>query len=143
MNIKQLSIFVENRSGRLAEITSLLAEKNINIRAFSIADTKDFGILRLIVDCPDEAEAALKEAGYMVSITHVIAVHMEDRPGALARIMKVILTTGMSVEYMYAFVTEVKGEAYTVLRVSENETVIKALQEAGIKLAESGDIFRN
>ncbi len=141
MNIKQISIFVENRPGRLAELTALIAEKGVNIRAFSIADTKDFGILRLIVDQPTQAEVVLKEAGCMVSMTNVIAVHMKDHPGALADIMKVIYQAGVSIEYMYAFVTEVKGEAYTVMRVSDNDTVITALQQADIKLASESDLF--
>lgn len=140
MNIQQLSIFVENRTGRLAEITALMAENNINIRAFSIADTKDFGILRLIVDNPTEAEKVLKDAGNMVSITEVIAVHMDDTPGALAKIMQVILDTGISIEYMYAFVTEVKGGAYTVLRIADNDVVADALGKAGIKLATAEEL---
>ena len=105
MIIKQISIFVENKAGRLAEITEAIAAAGIDIRALSIADTTDFGILRLIVDKPEAAALALKEAGLTVSITNVIAVGIDDTPGAFSVPMRVLADAGIDVEYMYAFIS--------------------------------------
>lgn len=105
MQIKQLSIFVENKAGRLAEITAVLAEANVDIRAISIADTSDFGILRLIVDHPDEAVEALKKAGMTVSLTSVIAIGIHDRPGEFAKAMRILADEHIAIEYMYAFIS--------------------------------------
>ena len=111
MFIKQLSVFVENKSGRLAEITAVLAGAGIDIRALSIADTTNFGILRIIVDKPFEAEAALKEAGLTVSLTSVLAIGIPDEPGGFAAAMKALAAAGVGVEYMYAFISRDEGRA--------------------------------
>ena len=105
MQIQQLSIFVENKSGRLAEITEILGRANVDIRAISVADTSDFGILRLIVDKPQDAVKALKEAGLTVSLTRVIAVGIDHRPGEFAKAMRILADADISVEYMYAFIS--------------------------------------
>lgn len=141
MLIKQISVFVENKPGRLAEISSILAEKNIDIRALSIADTTDFGILRLIVNDPDGAESALKQAGLTVSITRVIGIGVTDRPGGLSGALKLLLKNGIAVEYMYAFIGRSKEEAYVILRVNDNERAAKALSESGYTVLESSGVY--
>ena len=139
MSIRQLSVFVRNEAGRLQEITDCLYENNIDIRALSIAETSEFGILRLIVDDIDKAVAALKEEGYIVRITDVIGCKLEDRPGGLAKIVKVISEIGVNMEYMYAFLTKTDS-AYLVIRVEDNEAVEKALAERGIPLLTEDDV---
>ncbi|MBQ4348963.1 MAG: ACT domain-containing protein [Clostridia bacterium] len=134
MIIKQISIFVENKKGRLAEITETLAKAGANIRALSIADTTDFGILRLIVDKPDESAAALKEAGITVSVTNVIAVGIDDVPGAFSRPMRILADAEIDVEYMYAFITRKSERAYVILRVADNDAAAKVLLDKGVEL---------
>ena len=139
MSIRQLSVFVQNEAGRLQEITDCLYLNNIDIRALSIAETQEFGILRLRVDDIDKAVAALQEEGYVVKITEVIGCNLEDRPGGLAKIVKVISEIGVNMEYMYAFLTKTDS-AYLVLRVEDNEAVEKALQERNIPLLKEEDV---
>ena len=134
MNIKQLSIFVENKQGRLAEITEIISKSGANIRALSIADTTDFGILRLIVDTPDAAAAALKQAGITVSVTNVIAIGIDDTPGAFSVPMRILSDAGVDVEYMYAFITRKSEKAYVILRVADNDLATKTLADKGIEL---------
>ena len=129
MFIKQLSIFVENKPGRLATITNILKENDIDIRALSVADTRDFGIMRLIVDNPEKAEKVFKEAGCTVSLTNVIAIGIEDRPGGLAEAMDVLYANNISVEYMYAFISKTDNTAFVILRVENNEKAFEALKE--------------
>ncbi|MBR4555707.1 MAG: ACT domain-containing protein [Ruminococcus sp.] len=127
MSIKQLSIFAENRPGRLNNITHLLAVNGINIRAMSVADTKDFGILRLIVNDADKAVDALKEGGCAVTVSKVLAIQIPDRPGGLAAAMQVLYDNNVSVEYMYsAFISEKSEEAYLILRADSNEAAEQA-----------------
>ena len=134
MNIKQLSIFVENNKGRLAEITEIISNAKANIRALSIADTTDFGILRIIVDTPEVAAAALKDAGITVSVTNVIAIGIDDTPGAFSVPMRILSDAGVDVEYMYAFITRKSEKAYVILRVADNDVATKVLTENGIEL---------
>ena len=134
MYIKQLSVFVENKSCRLAEITSIIAKAGVDIRALSIADTTDFGILRLIVNKPDEAEKALKEAGLVVSINKVIAVGIPDKPGGIAETLAAIADKSVGVEYMYEYVARNSDNAYFVMRVADNEKAVAALTEKGLEL---------
>lgn len=141
MFIKQISIFVENKSGRLAEITAAIAKAGIDIRALSIADTTNFGILRLIVDKPDEAEAALKAAGLTVSLTNVIAIGIPDQPGGFAAAMKALSDAGVGIEYMYAFISRDEGRACVILRVENNDAAIRALRDGGIELLTSERIY--
>ncbi|MBR6872714.1 MAG: ACT domain-containing protein [Ruminococcus sp.] len=129
MSVKQLSIFAENRPGRLSNITHLLAVNGINIRAMSVADTKDFGILRLIVNDADKAVAALREGGCAVTVTNVLAIQIPDHPGGLAAAMQVLYDNNVSVEYMYsAFVSEKSAEAYLILRADSNERAEQAFE---------------
>ena len=134
MIIKQISIFVENKKGRLAEITETIAKAGANIRALSIADTTDFGILRIIVDKPDAAAAALKDAGITVSITNVIAIGIDDTPGAFSVPMRILSDADIDVEYMYAFITRKSEKAYVILRVADNDAATKVLIGNGVEL---------
>lgn len=141
MLIEQLSIFVENKRGRLAEITNLLKENDIDIRALSIADTRDFGILRLIVNNPMKAEKVFKDGGFTVSLTKVIAIGIDDTPGGLAKAMDVLYEHNIGVEYMYAFISRTNNTAYVILRVEENEKALKALEDGKIKILTSKEIY--
>jgi len=140
MQIKQLSIFVENKAGRLAEITAVLAEANVDIRAISIADTSDFGILPLIVDHPDEAVEALKKAGMTVSLTSVIAIGIHDRPGEFAKAMRILADEHIAIEYMYAFISRDKGKAFVILRVDDDQRAVSVLQDSGITILTAEEI---
>ena len=131
MIIKQISIFVENKPGRLAEITNIIAENNINIRALCVADTTHFGILRIIVDDPVEVERILREAGLTVSITSVLTACIHDEPGGLASVLKLFADNNISSEYMYAFIANSDNEAYVELRVEYEETGAKLLHDNG------------
>lgn len=141
MLIKQISVFVENKPGRLADITKTLADHQVDIRALSIADTTDFGILRLIVNKPSTAAQALRDAGYTVSITEVIGIGLDDQPGGLCDALSTLLRAGITVEYMYAFIGRAKNTAYVILRVENTESAIKAFQEHGTKLISGDDIY--
>ena len=140
MFVKQLSVFVENRPGRLSAVTKLLQENNINIRALSIADTRDFGILRLIVNDPDKALEIIKAKDYSVAITNVLAVGIVDKPGGLAEAMDVLFNNNISVEYMYAFVSKADDIAHVIFRVENNEKAAVALEEKGFSLLTNEDI---
>ncbi len=141
MFINQISVFVENKAGRLAEITGLLEKNNIDIRALSIADTRDFGILRLIVNDPDTAERVLRDNGFTVSLTQVIAIGINDKPGGLAGAMKTLYENKISVEYMYAFISRTDETAYVILRVEDNEKALDVLKKFHIKILTSEDIY--
>jgi hypothetical protein len=127
MLIKQLSVFVENKKGRLSAITDILRKNSIDIRALSVADTKDFGILRLIVDDYQKAYDALKSEECLVSLTNVIAVSITDKPGGLADAMDILTEAGISVEYMYAFISKSAGAASVIFRVEDNDKATEVL----------------
>jgi hypothetical protein len=127
MKVEQISIFIENKSGRLAEITHILGEGGINIRALSLADTSDFGILRLIVNDVETANRVLKEKGFTVNKTEVVAVEVPDRPGGLGAILRALDTEQINVEYMYAFVERCGGNAVIIFRFDETDKAINAL----------------
>lgn len=128
MKVEQLSIFIENKSGRLAEITRILGDAGINIRALSLADTSDFGILRLIVDNVEAARTVLKERGFTVNKTEVIAVEVPDRPGGLSTILQALDRDETNVEYMYAFVERCGGNAVIVFRFDDTDRAIEVLK---------------
>lgn len=140
MAIKQLSIFVENREGTLVNVTDAIAKANVDIRAMSVADTNDFGIFRLIVTDYDKAKAALEEANCFVSITEVVGVAVEDKPGSLAKVVKLLADNSINIEYMYAFITVSKQFAFVVLRVADNAVAEKILTDAGVRLISEEDI---
>ncbi len=142
MPIKQISIFVENKPGRLADITAILAKKNVDIRALSIADTTDYGILRLIVSNPETAVVAIREEGLTASSTDVLGIAIPDVPGGFAKAIRVLADAGISVEYAYAFITPEKGQAFVIIRVADNGLASAALAAQDIKLLEQADIFK-
>lgn len=141
MLIKQISVFVENKLGRLADITQILSENKIDIRALSIADTTDYGILRLIVNEPEKAVEVLKNAHMTVSITNVLAVGIPDQPGGFASAIRVLSDAGMGVEYAYAFITPEDGEAYVILRVDDNAKASEILKAGGVNLLSQEQLF--
>ena len=140
MSIKQLSVFAENKPGAVAQITDVLSENSIDMRAMNIADTQDFGILRMIVSDTEKARLALKESRCVVSVTDVVCVEMPDRPGALGNIIKLLAENSVNIEYMYAFIAVSRNHAYVVLRVSDNAKTEALLTDNGLKLASEEDI---
>ena len=141
MFIKQLSVFVENKQGALSKITSLLSDNGVNMRAVSIADTQDFGILRVIVDDIDKAADALKLNNVIIKVNNVIGVELSDKPGALASVLALLTEGGVNVEYMYAFVTPGnRDSAYLVLRARHNDKAEQILNENNIKMLSEADI---
>ncbi|WP_263770824.1 ACT domain-containing protein [Propionivibrio soli] len=137
MIIKQISIFMENSAGRLADITELLADAKINLRAISVADTADFGILRMVADKPDEAVTLLKNAGFTARETDVIAVEVPDKPGALARIMGLFRDQGIDIEYLYASLEHKVNKAVIVVKVADVATGLRVLKDHGPNTAPS------
>ena len=140
MKIKQISVFLENRSGRLAGVLGILSGVGANIRALSLADTNDFGILRLIVDKPEESLAALKAANFTVRSTDVLAVEVPDRPGGLQGILQVLSTADVNVEYMYAFVTRKTEKAVVIFRFEDADEALAALKAAGVSVLDAATV---
>lgn len=140
MSLKQITVFVENRQGSLVAITDTLAKQEINIRALSIADTEDFGILRLIVTDSEKAINTLTEAGFLVKATEVVGVKIGDAPGKLSTALDVLDKEGINIEYLYAFMSRTQKHAYVVLRVADNDHAEKALEEAGFHLILDADV---
>ena len=140
MKLRQISVFLENRTGRLAEVTRALGDTSVNIRAMAVADTSEFGILRLLVDKPDDAVRALNEHGLTVRLTDVIAVEIVDRPGGLATILALLHGKGVNVEYMYAFLERHRDNAILVFRFEDPEAAIEILQEADVKVFTAEEI---
>ena len=141
MKVEQISIFIENKSGRLAEVARVLGEKGVNIRALSLADTSDFGILRLLVDDTDGAQANLKEAGFTVNKTEVVAVEVPDDPGGLCKILQVLDESKINVEYMYAFVERNAGNAVIIFRFDETDNAITTLQSKGVNILTGKQLY--
>ena len=141
MFIKQISIFVENKPGRLSKVAKLLGENGIDIRALSVADTRDFGILRLIVTNPDAACEVLKNAECTVSINNVIAIGIKDEPGGLAEVMEALYAANISIEYMYAFLSKSDDQACVILRVDNNDKAIEAMKENDFKVLTSKEVY--
>ena len=140
MAIKQLTVFVENKQGTLVEITDTLARNNVNIRALSIADTQDFGILRLIVNDNDAAIAALSAHGFLIKMTDVVGVKIGDEPGKLSTALEVLDRAEINMEYLYAFMARTERHAYVVLRVADNAAAESALEAAGFHMITQADI---
>ena len=142
MAIRQLTVFVENKQGSVVSITKSLAEKNVNIRALSIAETEEFGILRLIVNDTTAAAKALCDEGYLVKIADVVGVKIGDAPGKLTEALEVLDRAGINLEYLYAFMARTEKHAYVVLRVENNSAAEGVLTEAGFKLITEADICK-
>ena len=140
MAIKQLTVFVENKQGTVVSITDTLSKHNINLRALSIAETQDFGILRLIVNDEETAEKILKEEGYLIKITDVVGVKISDEAGKLSEALKVLDENKINIEYLYAFMARTERHAYVVLRPTDNAAAEKALEENGFHLITDADL---
>lgn len=134
MKVEQISVFLENKSGRLADVTNVLAHAGINLRALSLADTADFGILRLIVSDAENAKKVLKDGGFTVGKTEVVAVEVRDSPGGMATILNALKGEGINVEYMYAFVRKSGEHAVIIFRFDDIDKAIDVLKRAGIKV---------
>jgi hypothetical protein len=141
MKVEQISVFIENKSGRLAEIARILGDAGINIRALSLADTSDFGILRLIVNDRETAKQVLKERGFTVSKTEVVAVEVPDRPGGLSEILQTLDRESINVEYMYAFVERCGENAVIIFRFDETEKAIRILLDKGFTILEGDRLY--
>ena len=142
MSLKQLTVFVKNERGALVGITDALAAHNVNIRALSIADTEEFGILRMIVSDNDVAAAPLPEQGYLLKMTDVVGVKIGDAPGKLSKALAVLDDAKINMEYLYAFMTRTEKHAYVVLRVANNAAAEAALEEAGFHLITDADVAK-
>ncbi len=129
MNVKQLSVFIENKAGRVSEITDVLGKQGVNIRGFSISDTADYGIVRLIVDTPDAGQAALEAAGFTVKVTDVICLNLPDHPGGLASILKVVSDAGVNIEYVYSLIA-----TYVVINVADIDRSLSLLKGQPVEL---------
>lgn len=140
MQIHQISVFLENRTGQLAEITRLLADAHVNIRAISIAETADYGVARMIVDDAQRASAILLEHGDILSVNPVWAVEVPDQPAGLAQLLAVLSEVHIDVQYMYSLLIHKDGAAYMVLRVAEDEKLCAALQQHGVKVVSAEEL---
>ena len=141
MTVKQISVFLENQPGSLADFTKVLADNQLDMRALSLAETSDFGIIRIIVDDTYETAQVLKEAGYVCSITSVIAVAIPDEPGGLHKIVEILGENKINIEYTYAFNTRKKDLSHMIFRVEDNEKAIEILVKNGIKMLAQEDLL--
>ena len=142
MAIKQLTVFVPNQKGTIVAVTDILAANNINMRALSIAETEDFGILRLIVNNEEAAEKVLLENGYLIKVVDVVGVKISDEPGKLTAALGVLDKANINVEYLYAFMARTEKHAYVVLRVEDNNAAESALVDAGFKMITEADVCK-
>lgn len=140
MAIKQLTVFVQNKKGSVVSVTDILSKSNVNLRALSIAETQDLGILRLIVNDEKTAEKVLSENGYLIKVIDVVGVKIGDAPGKLTEALSVLDKADINVEYLYAFMARTEKHAYVVLRVEDNTVAEAALTAAGFKLISEADI---
>ena len=142
MRVKQISVFIENRSGRLRELTRVLGDSGINIRALSLADTSDYGILRLIVDKPGETLDVLKKANFTLAETDVIAVEVPDKPGGLAEVLGFLIEEEINVEYMYAFVEKSSNNAVLILRIEDIDRAIATLSKNNVTILDNEQVTK-
>jgi len=141
MHAEQISIFLENKAGRLSEVTRIFEAGRINIRALSLADTSDFGILRLIVNDNEKAKRLLKENGFTVRITEVVAVEVQDKPGGLHQILTALSAAGVNVEYMYAFVRQSGQNAVLIFRFDNTAAAAEVLSREGVRVIDGQDLY--
>jgi hypothetical protein len=140
MNITQISVFLENRKGRLADVCNLFGDNGVNIRALTIAETESFGVMRLVVDKPSEAMELLKNNGFTANLTNVVAVEVEDTPGGLAKILNVLSKNQVNIEYMYGFIEKFSDKALMVFRFDNPEAAMNILADGGVSFASKQDI---
>ena len=142
MALQQVTVFVQNKKGALVDITATLAEAGVNLRALSIADTQEFGILRLIVNDTATAVSALQEKGYLINTIDVVGVKIGDAPGKLSKALEVLDQAHINMEYLYAFMTRTEKHAYVVLRVADNAAAETALEDAGFHMITDADVAK-
>lgn len=140
MSVNQVSIFLENTKGRLAEVTRVLAKEGIDLRALSLADSSDFGVLRIIVADPDRCIKVLKDNGFVARTTEVVAVEVEDRPGGMSRVLDALNEAGLNVEYMYAFVAKAGQNAVVVCKIDERGRALEVLKAKGIRTLSAAEL---
>ncbi len=141
MQVEQISVFLENKSGRLSEVTAILSEAKVNIRALALADTSDFGVLRLIVDDTDRARQTLKHNGFTVGKTNVVAVEVADRPGGLHEILTLLHDAALNVEYMYAFVRSSGDNAVMIFRIEKDQEAVQLLRSKGVNVIDGERLY--
>lgn len=141
MRVKQISVFLENKWGRLAEATKILAESGINISALLVADTADHGVLRMIVNDPDKAHEVLKSKGFTVTETDVVAVEVSDQPGGLSKVLEALRVENINVEYIYCFLEKKTESAILILRVEDGDKAIELIKGAGLSLVAPKDLY--
>lgn len=141
MRVEQISIFLENRAGRLAEVTAILSEAGINIRALALADTSDFGVLRMIVNDTTKAQQVLKDNGFTIGTHNVVAVEVADTPGGLHRILELLQRSGINVEYMYAFVRQSGDNAIMIFRFDNIDNAVKVLMDNNITVINGSTVY--
>ncbi len=141
MKIRQISVFLENRPGRLSALCRTLADAGVNLSTLTLAETGEFGLLRLITPDVDKARRVVETAGYAVTVTEVVALQVPDRPGGLASVLRVIESAGISVEYMYAFAMRTGGDAIMIFRFGQMDRAIAALQAGGVGVFKAVDLF--
>ena len=141
MPVKQISVFLENKSGRLLDLTRALGESEVNVRAMCVADTSDFGVVRLIVDDPDRAHDSLKGKGFTVKETTVLAVEVDDTPGGLSTVMAPLVEQEMNIEYLYCFLEKSAANAIVIIRVEEAEQAVGALKSKGFRVVPADELY--
>jgi len=141
MKLVQIAVFIENAPGRLAEVCGLLGDAGINMRALSMGDSTDFGVLRIIANDPQKAKQVLRENGFTAIETEVLAVEIPDRPGGLAGVLKLLGSNGINVEYMYMLVTAQHEKAYVAFRFTDNDKAIKVLTESGVRILKGEEVY--
>lgn len=140
MSVHQISVFLENRAGQLAEITKVVADNGIDLRAISIAETADYGVLRMIVDDAEKATSVLLSHGYILSMTPIVVVSVPDAPGGLAPVLAILAEGELDIEYMYSLFTHKEGKAYMVFRISDEEKFVALLAQHGMKPADKEEL---
>jgi len=141
MLVKQISVFIENKKGKLAEITRVLKDHNVDISAISIADTENFGILRMIANNQENAVKCIREAGYPVNTTEVIAIEVPDHPGGLHKVLEILEQRGISIEYLYSFVRAKSEKALILFKVENPETAVETLEGSGVKVLSDREVY--
>ena len=141
MKLIQISVFLENKKGRLSEVCSLLGSEGINIRALTIAESEDFGVLRMVVDKPDETLSLLKKNSFVANLTEIVAVEVEDKPGGLSDVLKILCAKEINVEYMYGFIEKHSDKALLVFRFENNDQAIEVLKSNNIKIVNKDDVL--
>lgn len=141
MNAKQLSVFIENKKGHIATLAKAIKNKDIDVRAISVFDTNEFGILRLVVDDPEKALTAVREAGYAAKISEVLAAELADKPGALYEIFSLFDEADINIEYIYSFVMRNNVKPLIILKVDRMDDAIKLLTENGVRIVEANEIY--